>query len=188
MSRHAVISGAGIAGPALAHQLAGRGWQTTVIERFPERRDEGQNIDVRGAAREVVRRMGIEEDLRAANTGEIGMRFLDENGSPAASFPMSAPLVIAIPWAPVEVVIARVEGIQSAQSDGSLADRTNVVFVDRRNNASQISENRRGSGSGLVIQHSADEDVSRGLAIDAVLVLIHRFADLVDDIGPIEIV
>ncbi|MGB2923644.1 MAG: hypothetical protein WA944_23185 [Mycobacterium sp.] len=56
MSRHAVISRAGIAGPALAHQLATRGWQTTVIERSAQRRDEGQNIDVRGAARDVVRR------------------------------------------------------------------------------------------------------------------------------------
>lgn len=90
MTRHAVISGAGIAGPALAQQLAIRGWRTTVIERFPERREEGQNIDVRGAAREVARRMGIEEDLRAANTGEVGMRFIRDDGSPAASFPVSA--------------------------------------------------------------------------------------------------
>ncbi|CAN5551832.1 FAD-dependent monooxygenase [soil metagenome] len=88
MTRHAVISGAGIAGPALAHQLAARGWQTTVVERFPERRDEGQNVDIRGAAREVARRMGIEDDIRAANTGEIGMRFLRADGSSAASFPM----------------------------------------------------------------------------------------------------
>src|SRR4051794_32909809 len=91
MTRHAIISGAGIAGPALAHQLGVRGWRTTVLERYPERRDEGQNVDVRGAAREVARRMGIEADLRAANTGEVGMRFLAEDGSPAASFPMSGP-------------------------------------------------------------------------------------------------
>ena len=104
MNRHAVISGAGIAGPALAHQLAARGWQTTVIERFPERRDEGQNIDVRGAAREVARRMGIEDDLRAANTGEIGMRFLDDHGAPTAQFPMSAPGEIDGPTAELEIL------------------------------------------------------------------------------------
>jgi 2-polyprenyl-6-methoxyphenol hydroxylase-like FAD-dependent oxidoreductase len=86
---HALISGAGIAGPALAHQLAARGWQTTIVERFPERRDEGHNIDVRGAAREVVRRMGIEEDIRKANTTEVGMRFVNGDGSAAASFPMN---------------------------------------------------------------------------------------------------
>jgi 2-polyprenyl-6-methoxyphenol hydroxylase-like FAD-dependent oxidoreductase len=89
MSRpYALISGAGIAGPALAHQLAARGWQTTVVERFPERRDEGHNLDVRGAAREVARRMGIEDDIRAANTTEVGMRFVNGDGSAAASFPM----------------------------------------------------------------------------------------------------
>jgi 2-polyprenyl-6-methoxyphenol hydroxylase-like FAD-dependent oxidoreductase len=88
--RHALISGAGIAGPALAHQLAARGWQTTVVERFPERRDEGHNIDVRGAARDVVARMGIDDDVRAANTTEVGMRFITDDGSAAASFPMDA--------------------------------------------------------------------------------------------------
>jgi 2-polyprenyl-6-methoxyphenol hydroxylase-like FAD-dependent oxidoreductase len=85
-----LISGAGIAGPALAHQLAARGWQTTVVERFPVRRDEGHNIDVRGAAREVVRRMGIDDDIRAANTTEVGMRFISADGSAAASFPMNS--------------------------------------------------------------------------------------------------
>ncbi len=86
---HALISGAGIAGPALAHQLAARGWQTTVVERFPQRRDEGHNIDVRGAACEVARRMGIEDDIRAANTTEVGMRFVNADGSAAASFPVN---------------------------------------------------------------------------------------------------
>ena len=86
---HALISGAGIAGPALAHQLAARGWQTTVVERCVQRRDEGHNIDVRGAAREVVRRMGIDDDIRAANTTEVGMRFISADGSAAASFPMT---------------------------------------------------------------------------------------------------
>ncbi len=104
MTRHAVISGAGIAGPALAHQLAARGWQTTVIERFPERREEGQNIDVRGAAREVARRMGIEDDLRAANTGEIGMRFIRDDGSAAASFPVNAHGGIDGPTAEFEIL------------------------------------------------------------------------------------
>ena len=90
MSRpHALISGAGIAGPALAHQLAERGWRTTIVERFAERRDEGHNIDVRGAACEVARRMGIEDDIRAANTTEVGMRFVNADGTAAASFPMN---------------------------------------------------------------------------------------------------
>jgi 2-polyprenyl-6-methoxyphenol hydroxylase-like FAD-dependent oxidoreductase len=104
MTRHALISGAGIGGPALAHQLTTRGWQTTVIERFPERRDEGQNIDVRGAAREVARRMGIEDDLRAVATGEVGMRFINSDGSPAASFPADGAGKIDGPTAELEIL------------------------------------------------------------------------------------
>jgi 2-polyprenyl-6-methoxyphenol hydroxylase-like FAD-dependent oxidoreductase len=101
---HALISGAGIAGPALAHQLAARGWQTTVVERFPERRDEGHNIDVRGAAREVVRRMGIDDDIRAANTTEVGMRFINADGSTAASFPMNSSSRSEGPTAELEIL------------------------------------------------------------------------------------
>ena len=49
-TRTILISGASIAGPALAHWLAAAGWTTTVVERFDALRDTGQNIDVRGAA------------------------------------------------------------------------------------------------------------------------------------------
>lgn len=104
MTRHAVISGSGIAGPALAHQLAARGWRTTVLERFPQARSEGQNVDVRGAAREVVRRMGIEADVRSANTGEVGMRFVGADGSPVASFPMGGPGESDGPTAELEIL------------------------------------------------------------------------------------
>ncbi|MBN9791145.1 FAD-dependent oxidoreductase [Pseudonocardia sp. TMWB2A] len=86
MSPHALISGAGIAGPALAHQLHARGWRTTVVERATELREDGQNVDVRGTAREVVRRMGLEEEILAAGTREEGTRFVDDAGRPVAEF------------------------------------------------------------------------------------------------------
>ncbi|MEJ2863293.1 FAD-dependent monooxygenase [Actinomycetospora flava] len=87
MSRHALISGASIAGPAVAHELNARGWRTTVVERAPRLRDEGQNIDVRGAGREVLRRMGLEDAALAAGTGEVGLRFVDDDGAAVAEFP-----------------------------------------------------------------------------------------------------
>lgn len=90
MPSHAIISGAGIAGPALAHQLTARGWRTTVLERHPQRRDEGQNVEIRGAAREVIRRMGIDADVRAAHTTEIGTRFVTADGRAVASFPVGS--------------------------------------------------------------------------------------------------
>ncbi len=104
MTPHAVISGAGIGGPALAHQLASHGWKTTVVERFPQRRNEGQNVDIRGAAREVVRRMGIDADVRAANTGEVGLRFVKADGPQAAAFPIAAPGESDGPTAELEIL------------------------------------------------------------------------------------
>jgi 2-polyprenyl-6-methoxyphenol hydroxylase-like FAD-dependent oxidoreductase len=58
-----------------------------VIERASELRLGGQNIDVRGAGREVARRMGIEDDIRAGSTGEKGLRFVDRHGMTKAEFP-----------------------------------------------------------------------------------------------------
>jgi 2-polyprenyl-6-methoxyphenol hydroxylase-like FAD-dependent oxidoreductase len=81
-----LISGASIAGPALAYWLNVQGWRTTVVERFAELREDGQNIDVRGAGREVARRMGIEDAIRAASTGETGTEFVDSRGTRVAYF------------------------------------------------------------------------------------------------------
>lgn len=83
-----LIAGASIAGPALAYWLDRYGWSVTVVERAPEFRSGGQNIDVRGAAREVLRRAGIEDAVRAATTGERGTRFLTEHGRLIAEFPV----------------------------------------------------------------------------------------------------
>ncbi|WP_235477801.1 MULTISPECIES: FAD-dependent monooxygenase [unclassified Frigoribacterium] len=82
-----LISGASIAGPALAYWLDRYGFETTIVERAPELRTGGQNVDVRGAGREVVRRMGLEDDVRAATTGEVGTRFVGPTGGTVAEFP-----------------------------------------------------------------------------------------------------
>ncbi|MEQ3553637.1 FAD-dependent monooxygenase [Pseudonocardia nematodicida] len=81
-----LISGASIAGPALAWWLTRYGWSVTVVERFDGVREGGQNIDVRGAAREVLRRMDLQETVRAAGTGERGIAFVDDGGHRLAEF------------------------------------------------------------------------------------------------------
>lgn len=139
MSRHAVISGAGIAGPTLAHHLAERGWRTTVIERFAARRDEGQNIDVRGAAREVARRMGVEDAIRAANTGEVGMRFLRDDGSPAASFPMSASGEIDGPTAEFEILRGELSRILIERTGDHTDYRFNSQIADLNDHGDHVS-------------------------------------------------
>lgn len=85
--RSVLISGASIAGPTLAFWLKRHGLRPVVIERAEDLRLGGQNVDVRGAGREVARRMGIEAELRAASTGEKGLRFVDRHNVTRAVFP-----------------------------------------------------------------------------------------------------
>jgi 2-polyprenyl-6-methoxyphenol hydroxylase-like FAD-dependent oxidoreductase len=73
MSKRVLIAGASIAGPALAHWLHRYGFEVTVVERAPVLRPGGQAVDLRGVAKEVARRMGLDQQIRAACTDTRGM-------------------------------------------------------------------------------------------------------------------
>lgn len=76
-----LISGASVAGPALAYWLRRYGHTPTVVERAAAPRLGGQAIDVRGVALDVVERMDLLEPLRAARTRMRGMSMLDNDGT-----------------------------------------------------------------------------------------------------------
>lgn len=76
-----LVTGASIAGPALAHWLHRRGAEVTVVERAPELRPGGQAVDARGVAKEVIRRMGLDEAVRAARTETAGAHTVDVDGN-----------------------------------------------------------------------------------------------------------
>ncbi|MEV6713488.1 FAD-dependent monooxygenase [Lentzea sp. NPDC051208] len=79
--KNVLISGAGIAGPALAYWLRRNGFSVTVVERARGLRPGGQAIDVRGPALEVVERMGLGDRLRSFSTGMRGMNVVDAEGN-----------------------------------------------------------------------------------------------------------
>lgn len=79
-NKRILISGAGIAGPALAYWLRQYGFSPTLIERAPILRKGGYKIDIRGVALEVVKRMGIHSDIFAARTDIRGASFVDSAG------------------------------------------------------------------------------------------------------------
>ncbi|TVY84532.1 Uncharacterized protein LSUE1_G000616 [Lachnellula suecica] len=83
-----LISGAGIAGPVCARFLSRAGFNTTIIERAPELRKAGQQIDLRGPGLLVIKRLGVEEIIHAKTTKEAGLEFVDSNGKSRASFPV----------------------------------------------------------------------------------------------------
>ncbi|WP_285653336.1 FAD-dependent monooxygenase [Actinomycetospora sp. NBRC 106375] len=76
-----LVAGASIAGPALAHGLRRRGAEVTVVERAPELRPGGQAVDARGVAKEVIRRMGLDAEVRAACTQTVGAYSVDADGT-----------------------------------------------------------------------------------------------------------
>jgi 2-polyprenyl-6-methoxyphenol hydroxylase-like FAD-dependent oxidoreductase len=75
-----LVSGASIAGPALAHWLVRRGAEVTVVEAAPGLRPGGQAVDARGVAREVIARMGLDEAVRAVRTRALGAITVDAAG------------------------------------------------------------------------------------------------------------
>ncbi|MFF0369368.1 FAD-dependent monooxygenase [Micromonospora sp. NPDC005087] len=88
--RTVLISGAGVAGPALAFWLRRNGFAVTVVERATGLRPGGQAVDVRGTAREVVDRMGLTARIRAECVREQGMAGVDARGRTRYRMPVHA--------------------------------------------------------------------------------------------------
>ncbi|PWK64716.1 2-polyprenyl-6-methoxyphenol hydroxylase-like FAD-dependent oxidoreductase [Streptomyces sp. CG 926] len=83
-----LISGASVAGPALAYWLHRHGFQATIVERAPALREGGYAVDFRGEAHlTVLRRMGILAELESARTGTGSMSYVNSAGKPQAELP-----------------------------------------------------------------------------------------------------
>jgi 2-polyprenyl-6-methoxyphenol hydroxylase-like FAD-dependent oxidoreductase len=81
-----LISGAGIAGPALAFWLRQQGAEVTIVERAPRFRDSGYVIDVWGLGYDLVQRMGLLEDALDRACRVDRLLLVDENGRPVSGF------------------------------------------------------------------------------------------------------
>jgi len=78
-----LVVGASIAGPATAYWLAKTGAKVTIIERFPQLRTNGQNIDIRTTGVSVMRKMpGMEEAVRANLQPMDGISLVRKDGRP----------------------------------------------------------------------------------------------------------
>ena len=81
-----LISGASVAGPALAYWLVRAGCKVTVVERAPSLRYGGQGVDVRDTARDVIKRMGIFDRILDRSSHEEGLQFVDSSNRTFARF------------------------------------------------------------------------------------------------------
>lgn len=76
-----LISGAGIAGPSLAHWLLRYGFEPTLIERAPTLRTGGYMIDVWGVGFDILERYGLLDAARQRGYVFDRLEFVDEGGS-----------------------------------------------------------------------------------------------------------
>ena len=87
-NRRILISGASVAGPALAYWLARHGFRPAVVERAPQLRGGGYAVDFRGAAHlSVLAKMGILDRIREQQTHLAATTYVDAEGRPVASMP-----------------------------------------------------------------------------------------------------
>ena len=83
-----LISGASVAGPALAYWLARRGFRPTVVERAPSLRGGGYAVDFRGPVHlSVLEKMGIGGQIREQQTHLAATTYVDSDGRPVAQMP-----------------------------------------------------------------------------------------------------
>ena len=85
-----LISGAGIAGPTLAFWLSRAGHAVTIVERAPELRMGGQAVDLRGAGRTAVERMGLMSRAKEVMLHQQGMSWVDARGRTRARLGVDA--------------------------------------------------------------------------------------------------
>jgi 2-polyprenyl-6-methoxyphenol hydroxylase-like FAD-dependent oxidoreductase len=190
---HVLIAGASIAGPALAFWLVRYGWDVTVVERAPGFRDGGQNVDVRGAGREVLRRAALERTVRDATTGERGTRFVGDDGRTIADFPVVASDTDGA-TAEVEVLrgdLARIlvdatqdateyvwgDRITGLEDDG---DGVDVTFEHGAGRRFDLVVAADGIGSSTRALAFGDEVRIRSLGLDMTYLTIPRTGDDVD--------
>jgi 2-polyprenyl-6-methoxyphenol hydroxylase-like FAD-dependent oxidoreductase len=79
-----LISGASIAGPTLAYWLNRCGFRPTVVEKASTVRPGGYPIDLRGVAVEVMDRMGLLPQVRAAHVATRRATCVDSRGRQTA--------------------------------------------------------------------------------------------------------
>lgn len=86
-NRKILISGASVAGPALAFWLQRCGFEPTIVERAPALRPGGYAIDFRGASLRVLERMGLRAEVERKQTRIGAITVVDRNNRKVASMP-----------------------------------------------------------------------------------------------------
>lgn len=116
-----LVSGAGVAGPALAHWLHRYGFAVTVVERSPGPRTGGRAVDFTGSTHlTVLDRMGVLDEIQRRQTGKTDWLMVDEAGRHRALIPGE------FSGGDIEILLGDLTGILHATT----ADHCEYLFDD----------------------------------------------------------
>jgi 2-polyprenyl-6-methoxyphenol hydroxylase-like FAD-dependent oxidoreductase len=150
------ISGAGVAGAALAHWLHRTGHTPTLIEKAPRFRTGGYMIDFWGVGYRVAKRMGIEDSIRAAGYQVEWVRSVGSRGEVKADVDvavfrrMFGTNLTSVPRGDLAAAIYR-----------TIEDKVETIFGD-----SIATVDEHGDGVRLTFDHGAPRDVDLVIGAD----------------------
>jgi len=115
-----LISGASVAGPALAFWLSRYGFKPTIVERSPAIRQGGYAIDFRGVAMEVLEKMDIVKEIKKHETRAGKITIVNKHNRKLASMP---------------------DGFTSGELEILRGDLANVFYEATKENTEYIFDN-----------------------------------------------
>lgn len=136
--KRVLISGASIAGPTVGWWLARHGFDVTIVERSDGVRDGGQTVDIRGASKVVVERMGIVDDIVRNATHEEALAFVDESDEVIASFGANQ-YAGEGPVAELEILRGELAKLLVAKCEDSVRFRWNDHITDARDEGEKVA-------------------------------------------------
>jgi 2-polyprenyl-6-methoxyphenol hydroxylase-like FAD-dependent oxidoreductase len=174
MNERILISGASIAGLTLAHWLARYGFRPTVVERAGRLREGGNGVDVRDLAVDVVERMGIMPQVRAAAADVVGMKFVDANDRDIARIDTRDPGSVEIMRGDLVALLHQVTDVEYVFGDSirALQQDDGGVTVDFEQGGSRRFDLVIGADG----QHSTTRRLAFGPETDYVRFKDHYFA------------
>ncbi|RMZ00696.1 hypothetical protein D0862_06646 [Hortaea werneckii] len=152
-----LIAGGGIAGPSCALFLSRAGHQVTIVERAPQLRATGQQIDVAGNGVPIVKKMGIWEALKERTVGDEGLRVVTQNDQSWADFPASKESSASSFVKEIEILRGDMVDVIYQRTK----DNTEYIFGDQ---ISALTDH--GSHVTASFEHHADRDFDVVVAAD----------------------
>jgi 2-polyprenyl-6-methoxyphenol hydroxylase-like FAD-dependent oxidoreductase len=149
-SKKILISGASVAGPALAFWLNRYGFEVTIMERAPGIRQGGYAVDFRGVAMKVLEQMDIVKEIKKFETRAGKITIVNKNNKKLAKMP---------------------DGFTSGELEILRGDLANVFYEATKNDTEYVFDDSitalQEDGNGVIVSFSRSQQRRFDLVVGA---------------------